>query len=60
MDSIKFLTEVEIISKKKSQNLTKNNVGKNFIEILKEEKVRPNTSIKEKIEKVTTVKESLT
>ena len=60
MHSINFLKEVEIISKRKKQNLSQNNVGKNFIEILKKEKEISNTSIQETIDRVSTVKKSLT
>lgn len=60
MHSINFLREVEIISKRKKQNISQNNVGKNFIEILKKEKETTNTSIQETIDRVSTVKESLT
>lgn len=60
MHSINFLKEVEIINKRKKQNLSQNNVGKNFIEILKKEKEISNTSIQETIDRVSTVKKSLT
>lgn len=60
MHSINFLKEVEIISKRKKQNISQNNVGKNFIEILKKEKETTNTTIQETIDRVSTVKESLT
>lgn len=59
MHSINFLKEVEIINKRKKQNIPQNNVGKNFIEILKKEQETSNTSIQETIDRVTTVKESL-
>ena len=60
MHSINFLKEVEILSKRKKQNISQNNVGKNFIEILKKEKETTNTTIQETIDRVSTVKESLT
>ena len=55
MHSINFLKEVEIINKRKKQNLSQNNVGKNFIEILKKEKEISNTSIQETIDRVSIV-----
>ena len=60
MHSINFLKEVEIINKRKKQNLSQNNVGKNFIEILKKEKEISNTSIQETNYRVSTDKKSLT